>query len=139
MFRSATVAGMAFALIVSGQAMAAETGKVTLSAKGEVSLARGGKIAPVAGAATLQAGDRVIANDGQAQLTYADGCVVTLRPQAMATIAAKSPCAGAEGLVSAGAASAQLTTMQWVGVGLTVVVLGFGLAAAFDDDDPVSN
>lgn len=42
----------------------------------------------------LQAGDRVMATNGSANLVYSDGCNVAVSAKSMATVAAVSPCAG---------------------------------------------
>lgn len=89
------------ALCLAGQASAKDAGTAQLSAiKGSVTVSQGGKLVPAA-AGALRAGDRVIAANGSARVSYADGCVVSLPANGMATIAAASPCATGAGLVSA--------------------------------------
>lgn len=128
-------------MMLAGQAAAADTTLASVSAvKGTAVVSQNGKIAPITGATKLNAGDRVIAKDGQVSLAYADGCQITLKPNAMATISASSPCASQQGLVAAGGGdSAQLFGLTWFGT--TLVVLG-GIAVLFlifdDDDDPAS-
>lgn len=131
-------AAAAASILFSGQAFAADAARLA-EVKGEVLVGRGGKLVKAAPGA-LRAGDRLVARaDGEARLTYADGCSVTLKPSAMLTVGGASPCAGGSGLVTATSASAQtteaqgMTALQWAGVGLTVIVLGVGLAAAADD------
>jgi hypothetical protein len=97
------------ALCLAGQASAKDASVAQLSAvKGSVMVSQGGKVVPAATGA-LRAGDRVIAANGSARLSYADGCVVSLPANGMATVGAASPCATGAGLVSASqGASAQL-------------------------------
>ena len=111
----------AMGMLLAGQASAADAALAQInSVKGSVVVSQNGKFVPATNVSTLKAGDRVVAKNGQAQLKYADGCVVSLKPQGMATIGAQSPCASGAGLVSATQGdSAQM-------FGLT----GFGAAAA---------
>lgn len=139
MARILAAAAAGAAVLLAGQVFAAQ-GVQLAAVKGEVLVSRDGKLVKAAPGA-LKPGDRVLARaDGRARVTYADGCAVTLKPSAMITVADASPCAGGAGLVSATTgAPAQatqqqgMTALQWAGVGLTVVVLGVGLAAAADD------
>lgn len=101
---------------------------------------QGGKMVPAA-AGALRIGDRVVAATGSARVAYADGCVVSLQANAMATIGAASPCATGAGLVSASqGASAQSTTF---GVNSTIfyaaaVIGSIALVeVATKDDDPI--
>jgi hypothetical protein len=141
MIRQTAAAVLALSLVAGGQAFAADPVPARVdSLSGKVMISSGGKLqAGKLGA--LKAGDRVVAlAGGGAKLRYADGCVVELKAQAMATVGASSPCASGQGLVTAaGGTSAQaaaksgLTILQWTGVGLTAIALGVGLAAASDD------
>jgi len=149
MIRSLTVVAASFALAMAGPVLAGESAKAALtSVNGAVSVSQDGKISP-ARPGSLRAGDRVIARDGEAKLSYADGCVVTLKPQSMTTIGAASPCAAGGGLVSAGGAPAQMfgemTAFQGVMAALAIggFIAGVGSMvdnASNDDDDrrPVS-
>ena len=144
MGRKHLVALAAAAAMIAGQAFAADPAAQLSAVRGEVLVSRDGKLVKAA-PGVLRSGDRVVARlDGEARLAYADGCAVTLKPGAMVTVSAASPCAGGSGLVSAASASAQttqqqgMTALQWAGVGLTVVVLGVGLAAAADDVSAIS-
>ena len=110
----------AMGMLLAGQASAADFAQAQISSvKGSVVVSQNGKFVPAANVSALKAGDRVVAKDGQAQLKYADGCVVSLKPQGMATIGAQSPCASGAGLVSA-------TQGDSAVLGLS----GFGAAAA---------
>ena len=81
------------ALCIAGQASAKDAAMAQLSAvKGSVMVNQGGKMVP-ATAGALRAGDRVVAANGSASVAYADGCVVSLQSNGMATIGAASPCA----------------------------------------------
>jgi hypothetical protein len=135
------VAALAAAgMMLAGQAAAADAAIAQVSAvKGSAVVSQNGRIAPLTGAASLKAGDRVIAKDGQVSLAYADGCKITLKANAMATIGSASPCASQQGLVSAtGGDSAQLFGLTWFGTTLVVVGVIGALYLVFDDDDSVS-
>lgn len=88
-------------MMIAGQASAAAAGASVTSVSGSVMASQSGKFAPVAAGAALSAGDRVVASDGTAQVKFADGCVVSVKPQAMLTVGPASPCATGSGLVSA--------------------------------------
>ena len=125
------------ALCIAGQASAKDAAMAQLSAvKGSVMVNQGGKmVAATSGA--LRAGDRVVAADGSARLAYADGCVVSLQANGMATIGAASPCATGAGLVTA----SQGASAQWLsGLDMGYVIggawaLGVVLLVASDDDN----
>jgi hypothetical protein len=126
--------------LVGGSALAATSVSIG-SIEGSVSLARNGVLKP-ATAGALEQGDRVVARDGSATLTYADGCVVDLAANAMAVVGASSPCASGEGLIRASESpSAQgfsnMTAGQAIGVGLVTVLTLYGISEGLDDD-PVS-
>jgi hypothetical protein len=111
----------AVGMLLAGQASAADTALAQISAvKGSVVVTQNGKLVEAADATALRAGDRVVAREGQASIKYADGCVVSLKPQAMATIGAASPCASGAGLVTA----TQGDSAQFLGLS------GFGAALA---------
>lgn len=113
----------AVGMLLAGQAHAADAAIAQMSAvKGSVVVSQNGKFVQASSATALKAGDRVVAKDGQASVKFADGCSITLKPQAMVTVGAASPCASGAGLVNAGASSAQGDGF----LGLS----GFGAAAA---------
>ena len=82
------------ALCIAGQASAKDAAMAQLSAvKGSVMVNQGGKMVP-ATAGALRAGDRVVAANGSASVAYADGCVVSLQANGMATIGALTGAGG---------------------------------------------
>lgn len=122
-------------LCLAGQASATGATAAQLSAvKGSVMVSQGAAFAKAGAGAALKAGDRVVASDNSsAELRYADGCVVTLAPQAVATVGAKSPCADT-GLVRA----SQSMQFNDAGALLPTVVVGaiivFGIMQITDND-----
>jgi hypothetical protein len=98
----------AAAAFVCSPALAANSSVATIGAvKGSVLVSQDGKMVK-AGAASLKAGDRIVASaNGSATVKFADGCTVSLKPASMITVAAKSPCASGAGLVSATQAQPQ--------------------------------
>ena len=132
------------ALCIAGQASAKDAAMAQLSAvKGSVMVNQGGKMVP-ATAGALRAGDRVVAANGSARLAYADGCVVSLSANGMATIGAASPCATGAGLVgsSQGAAAQSemgMTGLQLVGSIAAVGLLAIGIASVADNEDEVTS
>jgi len=138
MIRKLLVVATAGALSIAGQALAKDASAAQLSAiKGGVNVSQNGKFA-TAKPGALKVGDRVVAGAGEATVSYADGCIVTVKPQSMATIAATSPCASGQGLVTAGGSSAEmgnLTTTQIVGGTLAIGGLIAGIVSLADDDD----
>jgi hypothetical protein len=79
---------------LAGQASADSALAQVSSVKGSVAVDQGGRIVPLTSATALKAGDRVVSmQDGQAQIRFADGCVIDVRSSAVATVGAKSPCA----------------------------------------------
>lgn len=122
----------------AGQASAMEGALAQVSAvKGSVAINQGGKIVPVTSATALRAGDRVMSMDGsQAQIKFADGCVVGVGANGMATIGAKSPCS-ASTLVSS-SAPAQLGGMNGFWGAAAVFAVGaiiVGAVASQKDND----
>ncbi len=151
MHRIITVTAAALSFALSGAATAGDGAARLSSIDGAVSISQGGKVATAKpGAllrgerrAALRPGDRIIAQDGEARLTYPDGCVVTLRPQSMITVADASPCASSMGLISTGGASAQatlgeLTPGGWIMGILAVSGFIYGSIQVLDDEDPAS-
>ena len=145
MIRTLTAVALSSALVLAGPAMAGDAQLASVS--GSVSVSHKGKLMPAL-PGSLRAGDRVIAKDGEAKLTYADGCVVTLKAQTMATISESSPCVAPAGLVSAGGSSAQsswteLSPVQMAAGVLAVGGLLYGIGSLIanqdnDDEDSVS-
>jgi hypothetical protein len=142
MIRTVTIVSVCGALALAGPALAADAAKASLtSVKGAVAVSQDGKFA-AAKPGALRAGDRVVAKTGEARVSYADGCVVTLKPGSMATIGATSPCASQQGLVTAGGASAQASFGELSPFGMAMgalAVVGFvyGVVSMTDDEDDV--
>jgi len=136
----ALCAGVAQAAEPAAQPMATLT-----AVKGAGMVGGGAGFVPAKAGAALKAGDRVVAKDGAISLRYADGCAITVPASGMATIAAKSPCAGGPGLVQAGDSSALFKMSKWgpgayfAGVGSLVIAGGliYGLTDP-TSDDPVT-
>lgn len=136
------VAAAAGVSLLASQAVAADAALAQVTTvKGSVAVNKGGKVVPVTASTKLAAGDRVMSMDGgQAKITFADGCVVDVSANAMATVGAKSPCAATGGLVKSSA------PMQFglEGFGGAAAVFGVGAvlvgvyAASVDDDIDVS-
>jgi hypothetical protein len=144
MSKSLAAATAALGLLIAGPALAADAAAKAevASIKGAVLVSQDGKFAPAAQKSALRAGDRVVARDGQATIRYADGCAVTLKTGAMATVGEASPCAGGAGLIRAGDASAQSRLGR---TGAAVAVIGSTLLTVWlltelqdDNDGPVS-
>lgn len=79
-------------LLFTSSAMA---GEIRLGGvQGSVLVNQNGRFVPVTAGTTLRAGDRIMAMDGSASVTYADGCKVNVGARSMATVGTTSPCAG---------------------------------------------
>lgn len=135
-------------LLLSGQAaLAAENVRLS-SVSGSVMVNQNGRFAPAARGAALRTGDRIVATDGAASLTYADGCNVTISARSMATVSAVSPCAGgSSGLIKAstitkaqddGSSGYGDNTDLWLWLGFGVVTVIATAVALEDDADPSS-
>lgn len=112
------------------------------SIKGSVAVDQGGKIVPVTASTVLGAGDKVVSMDGsQAQIKFADGCVVDVKAASMATVGAQSPCA-AQGMVGSS------TPMSFSGFegfwgafavfAVGALLVGIYASSVNDDHDPIS-
>ena len=113
-------------MMLAGQAMAADARISSVS--GAVLASQNGKFATATASTALKAGDRIVARNGTAQVTFADGCVVSVKPQAMLTVGASSPCVSGSGLVSATEGSTALLGME--DGGMTPALVTFlGLSA----------
>lgn len=143
MIRQIAVAASIALLGMSGQAMAAQTVKLG-NVQGSVLVNQNGRYVPVKGPTTLRTGDRVMAMDGGASLTFADGCNISIAARSMATIGEGSPCGGSAGIVRVATqyddvsddddSNADLLLWGAFGV-ITVLVVGAALA---DDEKPTS-
>ena len=104
-------------------------------------IAGGQGLASANAGAALKAGDRVVARSGSASIAYADGCVVSAPAGTMITVGAASPCAGGQGLVTPGPASAismpafsKWESGAWI-ASAGVVVLGASIIAGLTNED----
>ena len=91
-FKIVALAAVGIMLAAQASAAAASAAQVS-SVSGSVLASKDGKFSPATSSTTLQAGDRLVARDGTAQVKFSDGCVVSVKPQAMLTVGASSPCA----------------------------------------------
>jgi hypothetical protein len=81
-------------LLILGSAAHAATVRVT---EGELFVSRGNGYERVAGTAQVRVGDSVMAGEfGVGQISYANGCAVTVRPGAVVAIGAQASCAAAD-------------------------------------------
>lgn len=127
-------------LCLAGQASAKDATVAQLSAvKGSVMVNQNGTYSNASNVG-VQSGARIVASaDSSAQISYADGCVVTVAPNAIATVGDKSPCS-AQGLVK----SAQPMDFGDSGYLIPLIIVGAiviaGIIAVSDgsDDAPVS-
>lgn len=117
-------------LMAASSVQAAEAMKASLAqASGEVVLLSAKGAASAHAGAGLAAGDRLVVKTGQASLQYADGCAVTLKAGSMATIGAKSPCAGGAGLVAVNPAEPAQLGQRLRHITLADVLAGVGSVA----------
>lgn len=131
--------------VFATSAHAGETAATLGTVSGDVLVSGAKGFATAKPGATLHPGDRIVARSGAVNIAYADGCKATLKSGGMATISAKSPCAGGQGVINAGDASAQLSLPKWpfgayvAGVGSILIVgaIGYGLTDP-TDEEPVS-
>lgn len=148
MIRQIAVAASIALLGISGQAMAAQTAQLA-NVKGSVLVNQDGRFVPATASTKLRAGDKVLAMNGGANLTYADGCVVNVAARTMATITDEA--CGSDNIVKAqygnegpnrpfpgrgGPFAANPDLWLFVGFGIvTAAVIG---NAWSDDEEPVS-
>lgn len=128
-------------LCLAGQASAKDATVAQISAvKGAVMVNQGGAYAKATSASALAAGARVVASsDASARITYSDGCVVSIAPNAMATVGEKSPCA-TSGLVRSSSPmqfgeTGELIPLVVVGA---IVIAGIVAVSQGSDDPPLS-
>ena len=138
-YAAAAAVGM---LCLAGQASAKDATVAQLSAvKGSVIVNQDGSYSKASDSSTLRPGARIVASsDASARISYADGCVVTVAPNAMATVGDKSPCAS-QGLVRTaqpmdfGDGAGYIIPLIIVGA---IVIAGIIAVADGSDDAPVS-
>ncbi|MEI7932220.1 MAG: hypothetical protein WCI21_04095 [Alphaproteobacteria bacterium] len=88
-------------ILIAGQAAAATANTAQVSnVSGSVLASKNGSFSNATNTTTLSSGDRLVARDGTAQVRFSDGCVVTVKPQAMLTVGSSSPCATGAGLIT---------------------------------------
>ena len=143
--RSSILCLAAAIALAAASAQAVEPAATLTAVKGAGMVGAGAGFTAAKTGAALKAGDRVVAKEGQLSLRYADGCTITVPANGMATIAAKSPCAGGPGLVQAGGSSAQLRMPKWgpgaYFAGAGAVVIGGAVIYGLTDptsDDPIT-
>lgn len=93
MIRKVIVAASVGLLLTSQVAMAAEGARLG-GVQGSVLVNQNGRYVPVTSSTVLKAGDRVMAMDGSATVTYGSGCSVAISARSMATIGDNATCAG---------------------------------------------
>ncbi|HYE45176.1 MAG TPA: hypothetical protein VEA44_05320 [Caulobacter sp.] len=149
MIRKVVVAA-SVGLLLSGQvALAAESVRLG-GVEGSVLVNQNGRFVPVTSSTVLRAGDRVMAMDGSAKVSYGADCTVTVGARSMATISAASPCAGGstnivraayqdeEGYGSPPVDDPGAGWDFWTWAGFGVVTIGVTAAAISNGDDPSS-
>ena len=137
-FAAAAAVGL---LCLAGQASATNATVAQLSAvQGSVIINQDGSYAKAGNASGLRPGARIVADaSSSARISYADGCVVSVAPKAVATVGETSPCAS-QGLVGASSPmdfgdSGYLIPLIIVGA---IVIAGIIAVADGSDDAPVS-
>lgn len=147
MFRKLLLAA-SVSLIGASAAVAAPASLASLSsAQGSVLIERSGKYLPASSVSSLRAGDRVVAmRGGKANLSYADGCQVSVEARTSHTVGA-SACGGSSivktSMVSqdgygAGGASAVGGADLWMFLGFGLLTVGVAASALDEDEKPVS-
>jgi hypothetical protein len=145
MIRQIAVAASIALLGISGQAMAAQTAQLA-SVTGSVLVNQNGRYVP-ASKTTLRAGDKVLAMNGGAKLTYANGCVVDMSARSMVTVS--DAACGSDNVIKAqyteGAGTYEGEEGRFYRDGDLWMFIGFGLlatavvvAAWSDDEEPKS-
>ncbi len=81
-------------LLLTGQVAMAADGARLGGVQGSVLVNQNGRYVPVTSSTVLKAGDRVMAMDGSATVTYGSGCSVAVSARSMATIGDSATCAG---------------------------------------------
>lgn len=126
-------------LCLAGQASAKDATVAQLSAvKGAVMVNQNGAYSKAVDSSALRSGARIIAGaDASASIRYADGCVITVAPNAMATVGEKSPCASnlVRNAQPMQMETANLFPLVVVGA---IVIAGVVSVAGGSDDAPTS-
>lgn len=92
MIRQVAVAASIALLGFSSQAMAGQMARLS-SVQGSMLVNQNGRYTPVTSSTVLRSGDRLLAMNGDAKLTYADGCAVNVSARSMTTIGSQA-CGG---------------------------------------------
>ncbi|WGM41127.1 hypothetical protein [Caulobacter sp. NIBR1757] len=93
MIRKLIVAASVGLLLTGQVAMAAEGARLG-GVQGSVLVNQNGRFVPVTSSTVLKAGDRVMAMDGSATVTYGSGCSVAVSARSMAIVGDSATCAG---------------------------------------------
>jgi hypothetical protein len=137
-------------LLLTGQVAMAADGARLGGVQGTVLVNQNGRYVPVTSSTVLKAGDRVMAMDGSATVTYGSGCSVAVSARSMATIGDSATCAGgSSNIVRAaypddqegygapvGDAGAGWDFWTWATFG--VITVGVTAVAINDGNDPSS-
>ena len=123
--------------LILGSAAHAATVRVT---EGELFISRGNGYERVAGTAQGHVGDSVMAGEfGVGQITYANGCAVTVRPGTVAAIEAQASCTAAhDWSTNVDPASEGLSTGHILLGAAIAGGIGVGIYALTRDDKPAS-
>lgn len=81
-------------LLLTGQVAMAAGGASLNGVQGTVLVNQNGRYVPVTSETVLKAGDRVMAMDGSATVSYGNGCSVAVSARSMATVGDAATCAG---------------------------------------------
>jgi hypothetical protein len=111
------------------------------SLKGSVAVEHAGSISALSASSALTAGDRIVSmEDGQAQIKFADGCIVPVQSNAVTTVGETSPCA-AMGLVGGSSPmsfSDENSLLIFGGIAFIAAVALFFTAMIDDDHESIS-
>jgi hypothetical protein len=122
---NSTVALTACLAIFAGPTWAADGAATASSVTGQVAVIRAGQAAPLTSVSNLQKGDRVVAmENGQAQVKFADGCIVQVRANSVATVGGQSPCDASQLVKNANPMQSvenEGWTVLWAALGFAVV------------------
>jgi len=138
-------------LLLTGQAAIAAEGARLGGVQGSVLVNQNGRYVPVTSSTVLKAGDRVMAMDGSATVTYGSGCSVAVSARSMATIGDSATCAGGssnivraayqddqEGYGDAPTGEPGKGWDFWLWATFGVVTIGVTAVAIGDGNDPSS-
>ena len=125
--------------LILGSAAHAVTIKVT---EGELFISRGNGYERVVGTAQVRVGDSIMAGEfGVGQITYANGCAITVRPGTVVAIESQASCKAADDWstnVDPASASGGLSTGQILLGAAIAGGVGVGAYALTQSDKPAS-